>query len=490
MHHILIFLVSVFASLHCASGYAAIPLPTSDFTQAEKGEARPGGATSHKHRSNRHSFSNVFANVSLDEGLDFQIGKAIFEKLWVFSPSSTTASDGLGPLYNARSCARCHKGNGRGSSQTLFDNTPNQVAHLSLLFRLSRPSDHSAESSRQRKTQGFVGDPMYGSQLQSFAWPNGNAEGQVLISYDKVQQSLNGEKPITLRKPRYQLTNLGYGPLHPETTLGARFTPPLIGLGLLNAISNQDLDALSDPNDEDNNGISGKINRVWDPITKTTQYGRFGWKASAASLTQQNLSALNDDIGINSWLFTDPYGNCTKAQTSCREQAHGNTDNQDGFEASKDVTRVLNYFTENLAVPIRYRANDPDVLQGKQQFYTAGCTQCHQPSFVLEENANSKLATQKIWPYTDLLLHDMGPELADQVGVFDASGSEWRTPPLWGIGLTKTISGTTLFLHDGRAKSLLEAILWHGGEAQAAKNAVVAMTPTERQQLITFLESL
>lgn len=481
-------LITLLTSLSVMS-YAVPPL-TTDFTQAEEGEAFPGGATSQKHHTNRQSFINAFAQLPLEERLNFELGKAIFEKLWVFSPSSTTASDGLGPLYNARSCARCHRNNGRGIDPALLSNEPKQPALVSLLLRLSRADDGSENAAQQLKYQGSVADPMYGTQLQGFAWPNGNREGQVRIDYEYHKKRLNGEAPVTLRKPTFTLTNLGFGPLHPETTIGPRLTPPIIGLGLVDAINTGDLVDLSDPTDVNNDGISGRLNRVWNPIEKKITYGRFGWKASAASLKQQNLAALNNDIGISSRLFPDAHGDCTQAQSNCRRQPTGNTTSQDGYEASNEVSRILNYFVKHLAVPVRYQAKNVEVLAGKKHFYDAGCTGCHQPSYILPKAENTYISEQNIWPYSDFLLHDMGPQLADKMGVFDASGSEWRTPPLWGIGLTKAVSGNELYLHDGRARNLLEAILWHGGEATAAKQLVVDMTPTERQQLITFLESL
>lgn len=466
-----------------------LPL-TRDFNHAEPGESHPGGTTSQKHQQNRHSFSKPAANLSLEEELNFRVGNAIFDKLWVFSPSSTTASDGLGPLYNARSCARCHQGNGRGQSMVLTQEQTADKSPVPLFVRFSRPSDDSAGAQAELARFGVVGDPTYGRQLQIFAWPNGAPEGQFSIHYSHKLQPLKGEEAIKLRRPEIKLHGLNYGPLHPQTRAGLRLAPPMIGLGLLEAIDSADLHALADPDDINNNGISGRLNQVWDPVAGELAIGRFGWKASSPNLTHQNLSALSGDIGISSWLYPDAYGDCTTQQQECRQQPNGNSKAHNHLEASRKMTDLLGIYVRHLAVPVRYRADDPKVLQGKALFYQAGCSNCHQPAFVTASTASPKLAGQTIWPYTDLLLHDMGPELADEQGVFAASGSEWRTPPLWGLGLTNAVGGHDHYLHDGRARTLLEAILWHGGEGEAAKQAVVKMSPLQRQLLLTFLESL
>ena len=189
-------------------------------------------------------------------------------------------------------------------------------------------------------------------------------------------------------------------------------------------------------------------------------------------------------------MFPAPWGECSEAQRDCRSAPHGDEDDR-GFEIDAEGLDLVTFYSRNLGVPARRGVEDPKVLRGKEVFYTTGCTSCHQPSFVthrLEDQPEQSF--QLIWPYTDMLLHDMGPGLADNRPEARASGTEWRTPPLWGIGLTEQVSGHTYFLHDGRARSLLEAILWHGGEAQAQRDDVVAMPPADRDALIAFLESL
>lgn len=487
-HLLLLFILNILLCPASVS-YAALPELTTDFTQPEPGEEAPGGAASQPHRADRHSFSKPLANLDRQQGLDFRVGRAIFDKLWVFAPSSTTASDGLGPLYNARSCAQCHRGNGRGQ---LEQQTPlaQHKPPVSLFLRLSRPDDGSPEAKRQLQQFGSISDPVYGRQLQTFAWPDGAAEGRLQITYTEKVVHLNGGEQVSLRQPKYDIDQLGYGPLHPQTRISPRFAPAMIGLGLLEAISDEDLKALSDPLDEDNNGISGRLNRVWDREQQRLTVGRFGWKATAPTLNQQNLSALNGDIGISSSLYPDPYGDCTDQQADCRRQANGNSSQHEHLEAPQIMTRVLNNYTRYLAVPRRHQVAGPATLAGKALFYQAGCVNCHRPSFVTRGDADPRLASQHIWPYSDLLLHDMGSELADQQDEFSARGNEWRTPPLWGLGLTQAVAGQAQYLHDGRARTLLEAILWHAGEGRSSRQQVINMTPEQRQQLMQFLESL
>lgn len=230
---------------------------------------------------------------------------------------------------------------------------------------------------------------------------------------------------------------------------------------------------------------------VRDPETDELTLGRFGWKASNATVRAQVADAFSGDLGISTPLMPQHYGDCTPAQQACRDAPHGAQERLGPVEAPDPVLGLVTFYSRNLAVPVRRDADDPQVLQGKSQFYAWGCAACHNPKFVTSRKADQpELRFQLIWPYSDLLLHDMGEGLADNSPVGDASGSEWRTPPLWGIGLTDTVSGKGYYLHDGRARSLLEAVVWHGGEAQAARDNVVAASPDERNALIRFLESL
>lgn len=334
-------------------------------------------------------------------------------------------------------------------------------------------------------------EPTYGGQFQTFAVPGLPGEGRFDIEVEEIEIPLAGGERAVLQKPVYKIRDLGYGDMHPDTMISARAAPPMIGLGLVQAIHPGDIEALADPDDIDRDGISGKVSRVRDPATGALTLGRFGWKASKPSIRAQSAAAFAGDIGISTPEMPDNYGDCTKAQTSCRALPHGEQANLGVSEAPDPVMDLVTFYSENLAVPMRRDVDDPEVLKGKQVFYQSGCPACHQPKYVTSRKAeNPAHRFQLIWPYSDFLLHDMGEGLADNRPVGDASGQEWRTPPLWGIGLTETVNNHTRFLHDGRARNLLEAVLWHDGEARQARDAVVALPPADRQSLIRFLESL
>lgn len=442
---------------------------TPEFLEASGGDASVRNAT-------RNAFSLPSGNMPLRERLDFSVGNSFFRNAWVIAPASTDARDGLGALYNTNACQNCHIKDGRGHPpERAGDNA------VSMLVRLSIPP--TSEDARQLQQDGSVGDPVYGGQLQDFAVPGVAAEGQVRISYEEHTVELNGEPAITLRRPTLHIEELGYGPLHEAVMTSARIAPPMIGLGLLAAIPEETLQALADPDDRDGDGISGRINTVWDVAKQRQATGRFGWKAGQPTLEQQNAAAFNGDMGITTHLFTA--ANCTAAQQDCQQQASGGDP-----EVSAEILRQVTFYSRNLAVPARRDAGSPEVKRGTEVFSDSGCGACHVPGLTTGTADDAWLANQQIAPYTDLLLHDMGEGLADNRPEFEASGSEWRTPPLWGIGLTRTVGDRAYYLHDGRARTLLEAILWHGGEAQASRDSVVAMSPVERKALLRFLESL
>jgi CxxC motif-containing protein (DUF1111 family) len=264
----------------------------------------------------------------------------------------------------------------------------------------------------------------------------------------------------------------------------------MIGVGLLEAIDEVDILAWADPQDSNGDGISGRPNLVWSVEQQRPMLGRFGWKAGEPSIAQQSAHAFAGDIGISSPLAPDPWGDCTGREDTCRAAPHGAYADKP-YEVTPDMFDLLVFYSRNLAVPARRKVDDKLVLEGKRLFYESGCATCHRPKYVTRRDpALPEQSHQLIWPYSDLLLHDMGEGLADGRPEALASGSEWRTPPLWGIGLTSTVSGHTRFLHDGRARNLLEAILWHGGEAEAAKQRVVAMSKAQREALLAFLNSL
>ncbi|MGI9503628.1 MAG: di-heme oxidoredictase family protein, partial [Geminicoccaceae bacterium] len=337
----------------------------------------------------------------------------------------------------------------------------------------------------------LVPEPTYGGQLQDLAIVGHNAEGRMVIDYQEQPVELAGGEVVTLRKPTYSVEDLGYGPLHPEVMLSPRVAPAMIGLGLLEYISEEDILANADPDDTDGDGISGRPNRVWSVESEKVMLGRFGWKAGNPTLNQQNSDAMAGDIGISNPLVPASYGECTEAQIDCRSAPHGVSERHGGHETGAEVMEKILFYSRNLAVPARRNIDDPEVLLGKQKFYESGCIACHVPKFITrKDDSQPAQSFQLIWPYSDMLLHDMGEGLADHRPEGDADGREWRTPPLWGIGLTETVNGHTFFLHDGRARNLKEAILWHDGEGADARRRFVDLAKSDRDALITFLNSL
>lgn len=450
------------------------------FTKAEPGEARSGGAATVR-KTDQNAFSLPSANLSPTRRLDFSVGNSFFRSPWVIAPSTTTARDGLGPLFNTNACQNCHIKDGRGHPPTADSNNA-----VSMLVRLSIPNEPAY--AKVIEHMGVVPEPVYGGQLQDMAVPGVAPEGKVRVDYDPVPVRFTDGTEIELRKPRLLITQLGYGPMHPATLFSARVAPPMIGLGLLEAISDADILANADAQAKAKNGIAGRPNRVWDDAQQKTVLGRFGWKAGQPNLNQQNVHAFSGDMGLTTRLR--PFDDCTPAQTDCLQAPNGN--GPDGEpEVSDNILRLVLFYSRNLAVPARRDVNGSQVLAGKNLFYQAGCQSCHTPTFTTAANAaEPELANQVIRPYSDLLLHDMGEGLADNRSEFQASGRDWRTPPLWGIGLTQAVSGHTQFLHDGRARNLLEAVLWHGGEARAAQQQVLAFNAEQRAALLAFLNSL
>ena len=450
------------------------------FTKAEPGEARSGGATTVR-KTDQNAFSLPSANLPPSRRVDFSVGNSFFRSPWVIAPSTTTARDGLGPLFNTNACQNCHIKDGRGHPPA-----PDAANAVSMLVRLSIPD--SPAYANVIEQLGVVPEPVYGGQFQDMAVPGVMPEGKVRVEYTPVPIRFKDGTEVELRKPVLQFTQLGYGPMHPDTRFSARVAPPMIGLGLLEAIPEDAILANAAAQAKENNGINGRANRVWDDAQQKTVMGRFGWKAGQPNLNQQNVHAFSGDMGLTTSLR--PFDDCTDAQTACKQAPNGN--GPDGEpEVSDNILRLVLFYTRNLAVPARRGVNDGQVLAGKNLFFQAGCQSCHTPKYTTAANAaEPELANQVIRPYSDLLLHDMGEGLADHRSEFQASGRDWRTPPLWGIGLTQAVSGHTQFLHDGRARNLLEAVLWHGGEAQQAQQQVLSFNAEQRAALLAFLNSL
>lgn len=439
-------------------------------------ETRPAGAATSMSPSARAPFSDPVIGLTADQKLDFRLGEALFEKLWVQGPASTISSDGLGPLYNARACSACHLNNGRGYPPAHPDDaTPGLVLRLSQI-------------GADGKTHP---DPQYGFQIQDHATSGQIAEGSLAVTYAlQVTHFADGTK-IGLQVPTYTVVNPSSGPIDDSTLTSPRVAPPMIGLGLLEAIPETDILKNADPDDADNDGISGRPNRVWSREFDQWMLGRFGHKAGNPTIRQQTAEAAHGDIGLSSTLFPAHYGDCTPKQTDCRAARNGNSAQQDNQELGDTALDLMAFYAANLAVPVRIMAQVPQVLRGKSLFHDAGCAACHTPAFVTHRLPDDPARSfQLIWPYSDLLLHDMGDGLADHRPEGQASGREWRTAPLWGLGSTERVGGRKGFLHDGRARSVLEAIMWHGGEATAAREKVRLLDVEDRAALIAFLESL
>jgi len=464
----------------------AVTRPTTDFSKAEPFEAMSAGAATTRVAPANTSFSQPSANIALEQGQDFKLGHALFQKLWVSSPSSTQASDGLGPLYNARSCQTCHINDGRGRPPRESEDA------VSMIARLARAPRTPEEDKLllDHRVLNFP-DVTYGAQLQNLAVPGLQAEGKLTVSYEEWAVTLGDGEIVSLRKPTYRVDGLAAGSLEATTSISPRIAQPTLGLGLIEAISQEDILANADPEDKNGDGISGKPAFVRDHRSGTLSLGRFGWKAQNATVRDQAAMAFSHDLGISTPDVPNAYGDCTERQTDCLAMPTGVQKRLGDTEAPSPVLDLVTVYTENLSVPARRNLDAPDVLRGKQIFYDSGCATCHTPKFVTRRNAGDPLHSfQLIWPYSDFLLHDMGDGLADGQQVGDATGKEWRTQPLWGIGLTGAVNGNEFYLHDGRARSPTEAILWHGGEAQKARDAFAALQKSDRQALLTFLESL
>ena len=401
---------------------------------------------------------------------EFFVGNAIFNRGWVAAPASVEQFDGLGPIFNATSCSACHFKDGRGKPPA----NPGE-SFTELLLRVSIPG--TGEHGEPRA------EPTYGGQIQGGAIFGVTVEGKEEVTYEETPGRFADGETYSLRVPTYRVAG-AFGTLARDAMLSPRVAPAVFGLGLLETIPEATLLAWADPDDRDGDGVSGRVNRVWDIRQETMRVGRFGWKASQPSIEQQSAGAFLGDMGLTSTLF--PHEECTAVEDDCvRAPSGGSPELSDALLAS-----VVTY-SHLLAAPARRHWNDPTVRQGKDLFARAACTACHVPDVRTGISPEfNVLSHQTIRPYSDLLLHDMGAGLADGRPDFDATGSEWRTPPLWGIGLVETVNRHSFFLHDGRARGLSEAILWHGGEAEASRSAYLKMNKAERDALVSFLESL
>ena len=431
--------------------------------------------------SGEQAFSIPYIGLDKDQGRQFADGHAEFNEAWVLAPARGVW--GLGPTFNEDRCAHCHVNNGRAPA-------PDEGGEVQqgMLVRLSIPG--------KTKEGGPLPHQSYGDQLQNRGIENRvPAEGQAVIRYrEKEIVFADGEKKM-LRSPKIEMQNLQFGDLGPETMMSVRVAQQLVGLGLLEAVPESAM--LATAKSQQKTAFAGRPNYVWDIENERKVIGRFGWKANQPTLRQQTAAAFNGDIGATSFLF--PEKNCPPIQTQCVELPSaskcggqgGCTGNAFRPEVSPSRLTNITFYLQTLTVPARRSAGDPEVKRGESIFTALQCGVCHVPELQTGPKAFIPAAANvTIHPYTDLLLHDMGDELADGRPDFEASGREWRTAPLWGVGLIRTVNGKLFLLHDGRARDVAEAILWHGGQAQAASEAFISLSKAERDALVKFVESL
>lgn len=415
-------------------------------------------------------FSEPIDGLTPEELERFNRGAEFFDEVWTQRGPTETDSDGLGPLFNANSCASCHLNTGRRRVPP-----DGELVEPGLVIRIGIPG-------RDAVTGAALSEPVYGDQLQDRAL-SGDAEGTAFTQYVTQFGTYPDGTQFELLWPTVNIRDRGFGPLQDLFQVSARIGPQMIGMGGLEAISIDDILAQADPSDSNGDGISGRMNLVWNPITETREYGRFGWKSNLATLELQSAQAFHGDMGITSTIF--PFENCTESQTICDETPNGGT-----AEVSDEKLADIVFYLRALAVPDRAEDLSDDVVEGEQLFTEVGCSSCHTPSYTtVADAAIPSMRSIEIRPYTDMLLHDLGFDMADDRPDFEANGNEWRTPPLWGLG-SIPVEGDRGLLHDGRARTLEEAILWHGGEGSFVRNNYMSLSAEQRDKVLAFLESL
>jgi CxxC motif-containing protein (DUF1111 family) len=451
------------AAVAAVSALAGLPAAARADTQAAATLVHPAV----------HSFGSAFqGSLAVPDGPArerFEHGKALVQRAWTIPPSTDADGDGLGPLFNQRSCIACHPANGRGH--------PPGTATQPLVSALVRLSVRSGST--------VAPHPVYGWQLNEQGIPGVPGEGRTAVQYTtrRIRLGDDGEL-VTLRQPRLRFRELGYGPMGPQLMTSLRVAPPLFGMGLIELVAESSILEYADPEDADGDGIRGWPNMLWSEQQQRMLPGRFGLKANNATLHQQIASAFSEDLGITTPRFPDT--NCTPAQTACRNAPSGGSP-----EGTPATHRDIPFYLMHLAPPQPRGDARPGAPIGAGLFRAIGCAGCHRETLVTGESADyPELAKIEFHPYSDLLLHDMGPGLADGRPDQQASGSQWRTAPLWGLGLAQAVDANACFLHDGRARNVTEAILWHDGEAHAARERFRRLTGSQRASLLEFLDSL
>jgi CxxC motif-containing protein (DUF1111 family) len=447
------------------AGCAAAPKAEDSGAGLDPAEWLPGGETTNRLLLGGNAFLMPAATLDPADEMDFYSGNSFFNQAWVEAPASTAARDGLGPLFHARSCSGCHLRDGKGRPPA-----DGQSPLGGLLLRLSVDA-----------VDGSSPDPTWGGQLQDQANDGLLPEATVQITEQPTILRAADGAEVMLWAPSYTLTPVSGAP-DPALRVSPRVGPHMVGLGLLEAIPEADILAREDPEDTDGDGISGRAQRRVN-AEGVEALGRFGWKGDAPGIAEQVAGAFAGDLGLTSRLH--PRDDCTAAQPDCQEAASGGDP-----EVEDQILDLVILYSRAVAPPVRRAADAPQIRAGQALFHELGCAGCHTPAHTTGPAALAGLGGQRIFPYTDLLLHDMGPGLADDRPLGRASGQEWRTPPLWGLGLIDEVSDHTRFLHDGRARSLTEAIVWHGGEAEAARDAFLVLDADERAAVIAFVEDL
>ena len=465
-----------------------------------------GGGEATVFDTSADAFSAHSANMDdVDRIKRFNLGNDFFENPWVSARASTSSRDGVGALLNNNACQDCHVRDGRGHAPNVSV-TEDGTDFSTILLKAARSAVSPADRAlMEQSLLARIPDSSVGGQLQHDAIAGIMKEVELAVTYSEVEVNFADGTRALLRKPVWHLTSTyadtGYD-FDPDTVFSARVAPPVIGMGLLALISEADILANEDASDADGNGISGRANYVWSVAEQTVKLGRFGWRAGVPSVLEQSAGAFLNDMGLTSRLqLTD---NCMPHQADCLAAPNGNGDSTADYEyeVADSILDAVAFYASHLAVPARRDVDGAEVQAGRALFGDAGCGGCHVSRYrTAASTEHPELGEQVIFPYTDLLLHDMGEQLADfsvdnepadeaSPVEFLATAREWRTPPLWGIGLAKIVDPAATFLHDGRARTLMEAILWHGGEAEQARQNVLNMTRQERDRLLAFLNDL
>lgn len=457
IHSLLIFLV--FSCKNPSNNYIAYYQEGEEFLTGNLGV----------NSSSANAFGFEVPGLSYQDQAKFATGNSLFNQSWVSAPASTTARDGLGPTFNARACAACHFKDGKGKPLIIGEETNG------FLMRISYPGEDLYK--------GAVPVPNYGLQIQDRSNQGIPSEAQITVRFDTIKGTYPDGKAYTLYKPIYNFENANFGAIENVLT-SPRVAQQTVGMGFISALPDSEILKYADEFDANNDGISGRANYVWNAEKDTITLGKYGWKANAPSLKMQIASAFHGDMGLTTSILNEK--DCPEIQTDCENAASGGEP-----EVTDEQLEKILFYQSSLAVPNRRYAKNEDVLQGKKLFNSLNCIACHAINQVTGDfPINPLLENITIKPYSDFLLHDMGPDLADNRPDFKANELEWRTQPLWGIGLVPTVNKHNFYLHDGRARSIEQAILWHGGEAEKSKNDFMNLSEEERNQLLKFINSL